>query len=57
MWFCEQDGIVGRIDSDGHVAELALPPTSNATAIAAGPDNSVWVAEPGRDALAEIVVR
>jgi poly(3-hydroxybutyrate) depolymerase len=57
MWFTEQDGIVGRVASDGHVAELALPPTSNATAIAAGPGNSVWVAEPGRDALAEIVVR
>jgi streptogramin lyase len=57
MWFSEQDGIVGRVGSDGQVAELALLPDSNATAVAAGPGKSVWVAEPGRDALAEIVMR
>jgi virginiamycin B lyase len=57
MWFSEQDGIVGRVGSDGHVMELALPPDSNVTGLAAGPGKSVWAAEPGRDALAEIVVR
>jgi streptogramin lyase len=57
MWFSEQDGINGRVGSDGHVTELALPPDSNVTGIAAGRSKSVWVAEPGRDRLAEIVVR
>jgi poly(3-hydroxybutyrate) depolymerase/streptogramin lyase len=57
MWFSEQDGIIGRVGSDGHVTELALPPDSNVTGIAAGRSKSVWVAEPGRDRLAEIVVR
>lgn len=57
MWFSEQDGIVGRVDADRHVTELALPPQGNLTAVAAGPGNTVWVAEPESDAVAEIVVR
>jgi poly(3-hydroxybutyrate) depolymerase len=57
MWFSEQDGIVGRVDSGGRVTELALPPDGNATGIAAGAGKSVWVTEPGRDSLVEIVLR
>jgi streptogramin lyase len=55
MWFSEQDGTIGRVTPDGRVTALALAsPDSNLDGIAAGPGKTIWVTEPGHNAIAEI---
>jgi streptogramin lyase len=57
MWFSEQDGTIGRVTPNGHVATVALvPPDSDLDGIAAGPGNTIWVTEAGDNAIAEITL-
>ena len=56
MWVSAQDGTITRITAAGAITALALPAGSNPDGIAAGPGHSVWVAETGADAIAEITL-
>jgi polyhydroxybutyrate depolymerase len=56
MWVSAQDGAIARITTAGAITELALAAGSNPDGIAAGPGRSVWVAETGADAIAEITL-
>jgi virginiamycin B lyase len=57
MWFTETGANnVGRLTAGGGLVELPLPSASNTSSdpqpagIAAGPKNTIWVAEPGAGA-------
>jgi len=58
VWFCLQNGLIGRLGTDGRLTQLALPsPAANPDGIAAGPGGTIWVTEAGADKIARITPR
>ena len=57
MWYTEQSGLIGRVTPAGAVTQLALPGAgSNPNGIAAGPAQTIWVAETGADAIVRVTL-
>ncbi len=58
MWFTDQAGVIGRVSATGRIRELALAvPGAAPDGIAAGPGNTIWVAETGAGAVLRLTLR
>ena len=57
VWFTEEEGFIGRITSQGQIAEFALhlPPSGGQPyAICAGPDGNIWFTDLSATALGRV---